>query len=196
MTRTLTPPTHTALLVIDAQRDVMATVWNRDAVVGRIKNLVDCARGAHLPVVWVRHSDDDLPHDSAGWQIVSELEPSVGEPLIDKHYRDSFDKTTLASTLEGAGIDHIVVCGAQSDACVLATLFGAFARGFSVTLIDDAHTTEPDSRPEYPTPESIVTAINVIWGDQAVGDRRTAVISTQQACAMFARPDSPSLGNR
>jgi nicotinamidase-related amidase len=188
MADTPAPRTDTALLVIDVQRDVMAAVWNRDAVIGRIKDLVARARNAGVPVVWIRHSDEDLLRDSAGWQIVPELEPRVGEPLIDKHHRDSFEDTPLTDTLKRLGVNHIVVCGAQSDACVLATLFGGFARGFSVTLIGDAHTTEPDSRPEYPTPESIITAINVIWTGQTVGDRHTAVITTQEALRMFAAP--------
>ncbi len=59
-----------------------------------------------------------------------------------KNYGDSFEDTTLESTLGQLGIGHLVVAGAQTDQCVRSTIHGGFARGYDVTLVADAHTTE------------------------------------------------------
>ncbi|MBN1174760.1 MAG: isochorismatase family protein [Micromonosporaceae bacterium] len=59
-----------------------------DATVGA---LVTRARAEGVPVIWVQHFDDDLPQGSDGWQYVPELVRKEGEPLIHKHYGDSFE---------------------------------------------------------------------------------------------------------
>ena len=40
------------------------------------------------------------------------------------------------------GVGRLVVTGAQTDACIRSTIHGAFTRGYDVTLVGDAHTTE------------------------------------------------------
>ena len=52
---------NTALLVVDVQNDVVAGAWDRDGVIARISDLVDKARAEHVPVIWVQHSDDNMP---------------------------------------------------------------------------------------------------------------------------------------
>ncbi len=133
---------QTALLVVDVQNDVVGNAWQREQVVGRIADLVDRARAARAPVVWVQHNDGEMPIDSPGWQIVDDLVPAEGEPRIDKQYGDSFADTDLESVFAAHNVAHIVLCGAQTDACITATLYGAVHRGYDVTLVEDAHTTE------------------------------------------------------
>jgi len=48
-----------------------------------------------VPVIWVQHSDDDLPYASPDRQWAPELVPAVGEPMIHKHFNSSFEKTAL-----------------------------------------------------------------------------------------------------
>ncbi len=138
----LTGRDQTALLVVDVQNDVVGNAWHREQVVGRIADLVDRARAARAPVVWVQHNDGEMPIDSPGWQIVDDLVPAEGEPRIDKQYGDSFADTDLESVFAAQNVAHIVLCGAQTDACITATLYGAVHRGYDVTLVEDAHTTE------------------------------------------------------
>ena len=88
---------QTALLVVDVQNDVVGNAWQRDEVVGRIAGLVDRAREAEVPVVWVQHNEPEMPIGSAGWHIVDALVPDSGEPRIDKQYGDSFAETELES---------------------------------------------------------------------------------------------------
>src|SRR3954453_872290 len=139
---TLANRPNTALLVVDVQNGVVGDAYDRDTVVANIGILVDKARAAAVDVVWVQHSDDDLPRDSESWQYVPELVRTDSEPLVHKAYGDSFEETDLESVLAARGIGRLVVAGAQTDQCVRSTLHGAIARGYDATLVSDAHTTE------------------------------------------------------
>ena len=86
---------NTALLVVDVQNDVVANAHQRDVVIANITTLIDKARAEQVPVIWVQHSDDDLPQNSDGWQYVPELQRQESEPLVHKKYGDSFEDTTL-----------------------------------------------------------------------------------------------------
>jgi nicotinamidase-related amidase len=130
------------LLVVDVQVGVLREVWQTPRVVGNIVKVVEKARMAGVPVIWVQHSDDELIHGSPDWQLVPELVPVQGETLIDKHFNSSFEETTLEEILSKLGVAHIFLCGAASNWCIRATAHGALDRGYDLTLIKDAHTTE------------------------------------------------------
>ena len=149
---TLPDRPNTALLVIDVQNGVVTNAYNRDAVIANIDSLVDRARGAEVPVVWVQHSDDHLPRDSDEWQYVPELVRRDWEPLVHKSYGDSFEGTELEALLAERRVGRLIVTGAQTDACIRSTIHGAFVRGYDVTLVGDAHTTEDLS--EYGAPRA------------------------------------------
>ena len=102
--------------------------------------------GKQVPVVWVQHSDEQLARGSDEWRIVPELAPGDAEPLVEKHYGDAFEDTTLETVLSGLGVGRLVVAGAQTDECVRSTLHGALVRGYDATLVSDAHTTEDLTR--------------------------------------------------
>jgi nicotinamidase-related amidase len=133
---------NTALLVVDVQRGVVEGAHDRAAVVANVGSLVEKARQEQIPVVWVQHSDEQLARGSDDWRIVPELAPDDAEPLVEKHYGDSFEDTTLETVLSGLGVGRLVVAGAQTDACIRSTLHGALVRGYDATLVSDAHTTE------------------------------------------------------
>ena len=132
---------NTALMVIDVQKDVVDNAWKRDEVVRNIVSMVDKAREAQTPVIFVQHEDEVLVKGSDGWQFVDEIAPISGEPVIAKHYLDAFAETGLPQVLEGLNISHLVICGAESMACIRATSHRALAEGYDLTLVEDAHTT-------------------------------------------------------
>lgn len=133
---------NSALLVIDVQNGVVMNAWQKDSVVTRINSAIDSARSAHMPVIWVQHSEEEMPIGSDFWQIIPELVPQDGDARIDKIHGSSFKETNLAEVLAGQGVQHLYVTGAQSENCVNATTVDALERGFKVTLISDAHTTD------------------------------------------------------
>jgi len=175
---TLANRQNTALLVIDVQAGVVAGAHNRNTVVANIGSLVDKARAEHVPVVWVQHSDDELVHGSEEWQIAPELKPDESEPLVEKHYGDSFEDTSLERVLSGLGVGRLIVVGAQTDACVRSTLHGAFVRGYDTTLVSDAHTTEDLTQWGAPAPEQVIAHTNLYWKHQSAPGRVAGTIAT------------------
>ncbi len=170
---------NTALLVVDVQNGVVAGAHERDAVVANVDSLVQKARQAQIPVVWVQHSDDGLARDSDDWRIVPELTPDDAEPLIEKGYGDSFEDTTLETVLAGLGVGRLVVVGAQTDACIRSTLHGALARGYDATLVSDAHTTEDQSQWGAPPPDQVIAHTNLYWTYQTVPGRTAGTVATK-----------------
>ena len=169
---------NTALLVVDVQNDVVANAHDRDVVVANIGALVDRARAQQVPVIWVQHADDNVTQGSDGWQYVPELQRREPEPLVHKHYGDSFEDTTLESELSERGVGRLVVAGAQTDACIRATLHGAFTRGYDTFLVGDAHTTEDFSAYGLPPADKVIAHTNMYWTWQAAPGRTAGVVAT------------------
>jgi nicotinamidase-related amidase len=169
---------NTALLVIDVQKGVVADAHQRDEVIGNISTLVDKARAQDVPVIWVQHSDGELAEGSENWQYVDELQRAESEPLIHKHYGDSFEDTTLEAELAARGVGRIVVSGAQTDACIRSTLHGAFTRGYDTVLVGDAHTTEDLSQWGAPSPDKVISHTNLYWSWQDAPGRTAGVVDT------------------
>ncbi|HKE76302.1 MAG TPA: isochorismatase family protein [Acidimicrobiales bacterium] len=173
---------RTALLVIDVQNGVMADAHDRDRVVAAIGDLVDRARTEDVPVIWVQHADDHLPRDSDAWRYVPELDRREAEPLVHKTYGDAFEATDLEVVLAERGVGHLVVAGAQTDACIRATLHGALVRGYDATLVADAHTTEDCSAYGAPPPAQVIAHTNLYWdGEEAPGRRGITVRAAELA---------------
>jgi nicotinamidase-related amidase len=170
---------NTALLVIDVQNGVVAGAHERDAVVANVGSLVEKARQEHVPVVWVQHSDEGLARGSDEWQIVPELTPGDAEPLVEKHYGDSFEATSLETVLSGLDVGRLVVVGAQTDACVRSTLHGALVRGYDATLVSDAHTTEDLSAWGAPPPDKVIAHTNLYWFYQTAPGRTAGTVSSE-----------------
>jgi nicotinamidase-related amidase len=150
----------------------------RDEVVANINTLVDQARSEGAPVIWVQHSDDGLVEGSDGWQYVPELKRDESEPLIHKHYGDSFEDTDLEPVLAERKIGRLIVAGAQSDACIRSTIHGAFVRGYDVTLVGDAHTTEDNSEWGAPPPEKVIEHTNLYWQHHSAPGRKAGTVET------------------
>jgi nicotinamidase-related amidase len=157
----------------------VASAHERDAVVANIGTLVEQARAAGIPVVWVQHSDEHLAKGSEAWQYVTELPRRESEPLVHKNYGDSFEGTGLEAVLAEAGIGRLVVAGAETDACIRSTIHGAFVRGYDVTLVADAHTTNDNSEWGAPPPDRVIAHTNLYWRYQSAPGRTAAVAETK-----------------
>ncbi|MGZ4546636.1 MAG: isochorismatase family protein [Blastococcus sp.] len=175
---TLTDRPNTALLVVDVQNDVVAGAHDRDAVVANIASLVERARAARVPVVWVQHSADGLPQGSDGWQYVAELSQEASEPVVHKRYGDSFEDTDLENVLAERKVGHLIVAGAQTDECIRSTLHGAIVRGYDATLVGDAHTTGDLTEWGAPSPDLVIAHTNLYWGNHTAPGRRAGTVTT------------------
>jgi isochorismate hydrolase len=177
---TLTDRPNAALLVIDVQNGVVAGAYERDGVIANINTLVDRARAERVPVVWVQHADEDLVEGTESWQYVPELVRHDAEPLVHKHYGDSFEDTELEALLAERGVGRLVVTGAQTDACIRSTLHGAIVRGYDVLLVADAHTTEDLSEYGAPPPDQVIAHTNLYWKWQSAPGRHGGTLPTAE----------------
>ena len=139
---TIREGSKTVFLVVDVQVGVMRSAWDSPRIIQNVGVAVENARRQGIPVIWVQHADDELIYGSPDWQLAPELSPAEGELRIYKQFNSSFEQTALEETLARLGATHIVLAGAATNWCIRATAYGALDRGYDLTLIQDAHTTE------------------------------------------------------
>jgi nicotinamidase-related amidase len=171
---------NTALLIIDVQNGVVAGTPRRDEVIANINTLIGKARAADVPVVWIQDEGEGRTPGSEAWELVPELKRLDPEPLVPKTYGDSFEATELEEILAGHGVGKVVVTGAQSDACVRSTIHGAFTRGYDVTLVGDAHTTEDLTSWGAPPPEQVIAHTNLYWKYHDGPGRTADTVATEE----------------
>ena len=129
--------------------------------------------------MWVQHSDENTVRGTDGWEFVPELKRDDAEPLVEKHYADAFEETTLESVLAGLGVGRLVVGGAQTDECIRSTLHGAVVRGYDATLVSDAHTTEDLTEWGAPPPDQVIAHTNLYWSNHAAPGRTAGTVETK-----------------
>ena len=173
---------NVALLVIDAQNGVLAGTANRDSVLKNIDVLAARARTESAPVIWVQQSGDGLARGSEAWRFVPEVCRLGAEPVVHKVYGDSFEDTDLEQLLAGRAVGRLVVAGAQSDACVRATIHGAFTRGYDATLVSDAHTTVDRTADGGPPADQVIAHTNLYWSYQSAPGRTALTVPTAEVC--------------
>jgi biuret amidohydrolase len=166
-------PAAAGVLVYDAQVGILPHVKDGDVLVGRIREIVDAARAADVPVFYVRHVSLPPTHLGVGalrtamaWQrkdraeevttafppdaphtaIVDELAPVAGEPVFDKLGMSALVGTPLEAALRDRGITTLVLVGAVLEIGIEPTARHAADLGFLPVVVADAcGIVEPDA---------------------------------------------------
>src|SRR2546429_4346126 len=135
---------RTALLVIDVQSALIASAHRGADVLTVVRSLVEQARNANTPVIFLQHCHANYPpmkKGAPGWHIHADVAPKPDELVIEKTASDGFYQTTLQAELDRLSIERLIICGLQTEFCVDTTCRSAFSRGFEIILASDAHST-------------------------------------------------------
>ena len=79
-----------------------------------------------------------LVRGEVGHDIVPELYPRAGEPVIDKPGKGAFYATDLDAILKNRGIRYLIVCGVTTEVCVQTSVREANDRGYDALVLSDA----------------------------------------------------------
>jgi len=95
------------------------------------------------PPVWAcrpghrrRYADVDGLRDCA--DVIDEIYPEAGDPIIDKYGYNAFHRTNLEDVLRSLGVESVVVTGTVTQVCVEDTARAAFHHGYKTTVVSDA----------------------------------------------------------
>lgn len=141
-----------ATLVVDLQNEYLPTgqlpLTGIDAALGNAARVMAAARAQGQRVIHIRHESakPGAPLFAPGTdavQIVPQVAPIEGEPVVVKNHPNSFRDTGLKQLLDAEGIEQLVVIGAMSHMCVEATTRAAADLGYPVTVVHDACATLP-----------------------------------------------------
>jgi len=153
-----------ALLVIDVQRVYMEpepmVTSDGDDLINKCNGLIGRARGAGIPVLFVRHRSDDQPDDPALVAVHPDLGALDSEPVIEKRFGSAFFRTDLEQTLADLDVRTLYVCGLATYGCVNATVLCAVCRDYETMVVKDAHGSQ--SYPGEPA-EGIIARFNATW---------------------------------
>jgi len=78
-----------------------------------------------------------LPN-TTGSEIYESVRPLAGEPVVIKHFPNSFRETSLLEQLRAGGHSQLLFCGMMSHMCIDTTVRAAFDLGFSCSVAHDA----------------------------------------------------------
>ncbi len=146
--------THTALLVMDMQVEIVARLAQASDLLTPISTTISAARAASIPVIYVAVAfragyPEVSPNNKSfstikqrpGAMTTTEIHPAIApqptDILITKRRVSAFSGSDLEVVLRAQGISHLVLCGIATSGVVLSTLREAADKDYQLTVLAD-----------------------------------------------------------
>ena len=163
-----------------------------------ISRLLEVSRAAGIPIFHAMHTLNPDYSDAGvimelfprirevgglargSWdaEIIRELQPLTGEPVIDKPRQSAFYGTDFEQQLSALGVDTLIVCGVTTNVCVASTVRDAFSRDIRTVVPSDATAaTFPEMH------ESALRDFTYAYGQVATVDEIAAALAAMTAAA-------------
>jgi nicotinamidase-related amidase len=136
-----------ALIIVDIQNDYFPggrmTLHEMERAAENAARLLAHFRDTGQKTFHIQHTWDDpsapfFVAGTPGAAIHESVAPRPGEPVVVKHFPNSFRESPLLEELRRAGIDNLTICGAMSHMCIDATTRAAADLSFNCTVAHDA----------------------------------------------------------
>ncbi len=153
--------------------------YNWDQTVSCSAKVLEACRQKGYPVVHVLAAKDENgvmchPYDvrdgngkpvysvkgTRNGEIVDELKPIEGEMVVEKQRFSAFYQTNLDLILQGLNPEHLIMMGVFTEACFLTSVYDAFARGYTISIVKDACTAGTEAAHKT----SVLDMANWIYG--------------------------------
>jgi nicotinamidase-related amidase len=170
-----------ALVLIDCQntyREGTMKLVGVEEALAEAGHLLARARDAGIPIFHIQHdAGRGSPYDITTriGQISDEVAPNASEPVITKHFPNSFIQTELEQQLRAAGVTNVILAGFMTHMCVNSTARGAFNLGFQPTVVAAATATR-----DLPAADGSVVAAPALQAASlaALGDLFAVIVKT------------------
>jgi nicotinamidase-related amidase len=138
------------LVLIDVQREYFAEggplrIPDGPVVLARLRQLVEAAREAHVPIVHIRHEEAPgapvFAVDGPNVETMPDVAPQGFEPVVVKHTPGAFTNTELGDVLQQFGVRRLVIGGFMTHMCCDSTARQAVERGLDVIFLTDGTAT-------------------------------------------------------
>ena len=157
------PLAESVLVLIDCQntyREGVMALSGVEAALDEAAAVLARARRLGVPVIHIQHdAGPGTPYDVRApiGAIADKVAPAADEPVIVKHYPNSFVGTDLEAQLKATGRQNVVFVGFMTHMCINSTARGAFNLGYAVTVPAAATATR-----SLPAPDgSVVSAASM-----------------------------------
>ena len=148
------PSAKAPVLVIDLQTGMFtgsSPLHDGEGLTRRVREVLAWARRTGRHVAFVQQNSeppDQLAPGAPGWPIWPALGQAPDEPTLGKTEKNAFTSRPVRDWVAAQDVDEVVVIGGATNHCIAATVGGAMANGYKVTVIADAHATGGEGAPQ------------------------------------------------
>ncbi len=142
------PLAQSVVIVVDAQKEYtegLLPLWEMGRSIDALSRFLSRARAAHVPIIHVVQMGVPggriFDRQRRFVEIIDEVRPVAGEPVVEKCLPSSFTQTMLEAELTRLGRKDLIIAGYMTHMCVNSTTRDAAEAGYPCTIVAELTTT-------------------------------------------------------